>query len=281
MILQFFYRLGPIKASNWGGWLFRSLGPYLPLSKIADTNLKLAYPVSLKQQRQSIIKGMWENLGRNFGEFPHLSALRQNTPYGPGWEVTGEQTLIEQAKKGGAVIFISGHIGNWEMLPPAVAHYGLAFSSFYRAANNPLVDELIKSYRLKALKTTIPLFAKGATGARKALLHLARGGRLGMLMDQKMNDGIQATFFNHPAMTASAAAAMALRFGCPLIPGYVERLGPARLRIVVAPPLSFQPTGDTPEDEHQLTQTINDLLEVWIRKAPQNWLWLHKRWPLA
>ncbi len=99
-----------------------------------------------------------------------------------------------------------------------------------------------------------------------------------MLMDQKMNDGVAARFFGQPAMTAGAMAAMAIKLRCPVIPGYVERLGPARLRIHVHPPLDL-PAGDSRvQDQMELTQMVNDWLESTIRQYPGSWLWLHRRW---
>ena len=82
------------------------------------------------------------------------------------------------------------------------------------------------------------MFSKGAHGARGAMAHLQAGGFLGMLVDQKMNDGIAAPLFGHPAMTAPAAAAFALRFRCPVVPAHVQRLGPARFRLVCEAPLT-------------------------------------------
>lgn len=100
-----------------------------------------------------------------------------------------------------------------------------------------------------------------------------------MLVDQKMNDGVEARFFGLPAMTAPALAAMALKYRCAVIPGHVERLGPARLRIIVEPPLVLPQTGNKQQDMGQLVQMVNDQLELWIRQKPESWLWLHKRWP--
>ena len=123
------------------------------------------------------------------------------------------------------------------------------------------------------------MFAKGKAGARQTLAHLARGGRLAMLMDQKMNDGIEARFFGRPAMTAPGLAALALRLRCPVIPSFVERLGPARFRVTCERPLALPDTGDRTADIASLTQMVNDTLERWIRAKPESWLWLHRRWP--
>jgi KDO2-lipid IV(A) lauroyltransferase len=273
--------VGPVHASNLAGAIFRGLGPLLPVSRIADTNLRLALPEYGPAQRRRIIRGAWDNLGRNFGELPHIAHL-QPTPSGPGWDIIGAETLQAQAAQGGPALFVSGHIGNWEMLPPIVAHFGIAFASVYRPANNPLVDELMAGIRQQALAASgpsIPMFGKGAHGARRTLRHLSQGGYLGLLVDQKMNDGLAVEFFGRPAMTASAPAALALRLGCPVIPGHIERLGPARLRLVCDPPLPLPNTGQRERDIAALTQTINDRMEAWIRERPESWLWMHRRWP--
>ena len=277
-LLAVLRRMKPEQASNAAGRLCRMVGPWLPVSKVADANLRHVMPHLGRRSRSRIIRDMWENIGRNAGELPHLAKLPHNPASGPGWDVVGAEHLRAQASTGQPVMFVSGHIGNWEMLPPAVARYGLAFSSFYRAPNNPYVDRMLCDLRNEAMGQTAPLFAKGARGARQALAHLIRGGHLGMLVDQKMNDGIEARFFGRPAMTASAMAAMALRQECAVIAGYVERLGPARLRIHVSPPLRLPDTGDRKRDQLLLTQQVNDYIEQKIRQHPGSWLWLHRRW---
>ncbi len=271
--------LGPVTASNIGGAVARAIGPRLLVSRVADANLRAALPEYDAARRRAVIRGVWENLGRTVGELPHIPFLRRDTAAGPGWEIEGEAVLAEMAARGGPVIFFSGHIGNWEVLPAITAACSVPFSSFYRAAANPAVDAMIRDLRRRATGVDLPMFAKGAQGARGALAHMARGGRLGMLVDQKMNDGIEARFFGRPAMTAPALAALALRFRCPVVPGYIRRLGPARFRLIVEPPLPLPDTGDRTRDVALLTQAVNDRLESWIRAWPEGWLWLHRRWP--
>ena len=272
-------RLGPVAASNAMGAIFRAVGPRLPVTKIADGNLRAALPDLDAAARKRVIRDMWESLGRTAGEFPHLANLPKDSPAGPGWTMENDHILTELAARGGPAIFISGHIGNWEMLPPAVAAYGMPFSSIYRAASNPAVDDIVLGTRRRALRRDVPMFPKGAQGARDALMHIRRGNRLGMLVDQKMNDGIEARLFGLPAMTAPATAALALKFRCPVIPGHVERIGPARFRLIPEPPLPLPDSGDRQADIQHLTQTINDCLERWIREKPSSWLWLHRRFP--
>jgi hypothetical protein len=156
-----------------------------------------------------MVKAVWENLGRVVAEYPHLPGLKRSDS-GPGWEITGEAILRELAEKGGPAIFVSGHIANWELLPPVVGHFGISMSAVYRAPTNPLIDRMILGFREAALAPIVaPLFPKGAEGARATLAHLRRGGFLGMLLDQKMNDGIAARLFGERAMTAPALAQLA------------------------------------------------------------------------
>lgn len=278
LALRLLRALGPVAASNLGGFVARTAGPLLPVSRIAYRNLELAMPALGDAARRRIVRGAWDNLGRTAGEFPHIASLRE-TASGPGWEAVGRDVLDALAKTPGPVIFFSGHIGNWEVLPAACAANGFPFSSMFRAASNPQVDAMITALRQEAVGVPVPMFAKGAAGAKAAMAHLRRGGHLGLLMDQKLNDGVQATLFGRPAMTAPAMAVLALLFRCPVVPGYVERLGPARFRLVCEPPMALPQTGDRTADMQQMVQAMNDTLERWIRARPESWLWFHRRWP--
>ena len=267
--------LGPVRASDLGGRIARTLGPRLPVSRVADRNLRAALPELDAAVRRRIIRAVWDNLGRTVAELPHLGGLHR-TARGPGWELVGEEHL---ARVTPPLLFVSGHFANWEMLLPIAARYGLALPGFYRAASNPEVDRIVDRLRREALAPGVALFAKGARGARAALSHLRAGGSLGMLVDQKMNDGIAVEFFGRPAMTAPAMAQLALRFGLPIIPAHILRLGPARFRMTVEAPLSVPLTGERRADIHAITLAMNATLERWIRAHPDSWLWLHRRWP--
>lgn len=272
-VFGFLRLIGPVRASNLAGAVAAAIGPHLGPSKVADRNLIRAMPALTAADRRRIIGEVWRNLGRNVGELPHLAAL-QRTESGPGWEFVGAEHLPP-----GQAIFFSAHCGNWEMILPIAAQMGLSVSGAYRRASNPAMDEAIQALRLSAHGRDVTMFAKGAAGARAALLHLARGGSLGLLIDQKMNDGIPAPFFGQMAMTATAPAQFALRFGLPLVPVRVDRIGPARLRMICEPALDIPLTGDRTADIAAITAALNQTVEGWVRANPGSWLWLHRRWP--
>ena len=269
MVLWLLRRLSPIAASDLGGAMARGIGPKLPVSRTAEANLRRAMPELDAASRAAVIRAVWDNIGRTAAEFPHLAKL--------DIEVVGAEHLRDLPP--GPAIFISGHIGNWETLPMTAARLGFRASSFYRAAKNPEVDRMVSEMRLAAVGPGTPNYAKGAAGARAAMAHLGRGLPMGILIDQKMNDGIEVPFFGLPAMTAPAAAAFALRFKAHVIPLVARRLGPARIRVVLEKRLDLPDSGDRKADILALTTTFNQILERWISDRPGEWLWLHRRWP--
>ena len=272
--------LSPEATSNLGGALARKLGPWLPISRVADDNLRRALPELDATARARVIRGVWDNLGRTAAELPHLASFRR-TDAGPGWEIEGEAHVERLRDSGGQALFFSGHFGNWELILPVAASLGLPVAGVYRTASNAAVNQLIQSLRQKALGHGVVMFPKGALGARAALLHLRDGGSLGLLVDQKMNDGIAVPFFGRDAMTAPALAQFARHFSVPILPVRVVRLGPARFRLVCDPPLQVTLTGDRTADLYEITLAVNQTLERWIRADPTAWLWLHRRWPKA
>ena len=270
-------RLGPVRASDFMGGLARRIGPLLPVSRVADGNLRRAMPELDQAARRRIVQGVWENLGRVVGELPHLGALQQ-TADGPGWELADPSGVQAIADQGGPLLFVTAHMGNWEVLPRVMTVLGMKTAVIYRPIDDLVMDDFMRTLRLGAAPG-FELFPKGAKGARLALSFLQRGGILGILADQKMNDGIEARLFGLPAMTVSAPAVLALRFECPIVMARVDRIGPARFRIVTCTPLPRGRSGDRRADVLTVTQQMNDQFERWIRAQPESWLWLHRRWP--
>ena len=273
-----FRMLGPVAASNLGGFIARSVGPWLPVSSVALRNVAFAMPELTVSAQRRIMRGAWDNLGRTVAELPYLAKLHR-TATGPGWECSDDSTLRALAERHGPAILFSGHLANWEIGFPVAASLGLDVSWFYRRASSALADRMIQGMRDDAVGHPVPMFAKGAAGAKAALRHLRDGGLMGMLVDQKLNEGIAVPFFGQPAMTAPALAQFALHFQCPVIPIHVVRLGPARFRVICEPPMLHPSTGDRVADVYAMMVEVNDTLERWIRKQPESWLWLHRRWP--
>ncbi len=269
-------RLLPVAwASAFGGWLARGLGPLVPVHQRAKRNLAQALPDLTPKQRREILRAMWDNLGRVTAEYPHLGRF---APYRANsrTEVVGIERLDDAKAESKGGVFFSAHVGNWEIGALAVEGRGIPVALIYRAPNNPIVDLLIRYCRGPVAKYRVP---KGPASIRNLLVWLKQGKHLAMLIDQKMNDGIAVPFFGRDAMTAPALAELALKYDVPVYPVRVERLEGARFRITIFPKLVLVHTGDRSADVTAAMLQINQMLEVWIRERPAQWLWVHKRWP--
>jgi len=259
-------------ASALGAWLLRHLGPLLPVHrKVGLANLRRALPGRSDADYQALMRAVWDNLGRVIGEYPHLARITQERLI-----VEGAEHLLALRDDGRPGICVSAHTGNWEVNSVFANSIGLPLANIYRAPNNPWVDRLVR-YARRPFGGQ--LLRKGSTGAKGLIAALQAGGHLGLLVDQKMNDGIPVPFFGRLAMTAPAVAQLALRYRCPVVPAFVERLQGARFRLVVLPPLTLPDTGDRAADVAAAMALINQTVEEWIRDHPGQWLWLHRRWP--
>ena len=260
-------------ASMVGSYVGRLIGPRLSISRRALQNLRRAMPENDDAKNRRILSGMWDNLGRTIAEYPHLAwicASRSGRV-----EIVNGDGVAALVSRGAPAIIFGGHFSNWEVGPSTIHHLmGSSLLSVYRAANNPWVDRLLR-YRLRSRRAV----AKGADGGRELLRHLRQGGHVAMLVDQKLNDGIPVPFFGRDAMTAPAIARLGLRFGCPVLPIRVERLEGARFRFTVLPPIEVTDTGDTTADVLATMTRVNAMFEDWVRARPEQWLWIHKRWP--
>ena len=264
--------LPPAASSAVGGWLLRRVGPMLRAHRVARRNLEQAFPDRTAAEIAAILDGMWDNLGRNVGEFPHLRTLLANPD---AVEVAGTEVIAALHQAGKSVMFIGAHLANWEIAPAIAVRSGFTVDYIYRAPNNPWVDRLMARRRVDPEGRLIP---KGAEGGRQAMAAIKAGRSLGILIDQKMNEGIEARFFGRPAMTTPAFAQLAMRFGLPVVPIRFERLGGPRFRVTVDPPLEIAPTGDRSADVAAMVQAANDHIEAWVRERPDQWFWVHRRW---
>lgn len=275
MMVWGFFRLLPVDAASaLGGMLFRLIGPRLKVSRVAERNLRRAFPDKSASEIAVLLRGMWDNLGRNVGEFPHLERIA--APGSERLNMAGTEHLEALRDDGRPGLCFSAHLANWQLQPYAVAAAGLRIHVFFRAPNNPLV---MTFYRHVHKGGGGELLTKGRVGARQAVELLKGGEHIGMLVDQKMNDGIAVPFFGRDAMTAPALAQLAQRFAAPVVPVRIIRQRGCRFQVRVEPPLALPSTGDRKADVVETMRRVNGRIEAWIREHPEQWLWVHRRWP--
>lgn len=254
-------------ASATGGFLGRSIGSILSgASRKAMRNLRLALPGKTDEEYNEIIRGMWDNLGRVFAEYPHLEEIANTRMISEGADY-----LKNLAHNNDPAILFTGHFANWETAAAYAHKIGIDLDLIYRAPNNHYVDDTLQACRSMGGK--LITYPKSSQGMRDVFSALKKGRRIGILIDQKYNQGLPMSFFGRTAMTSPAFAQLAQRFECPLHPARVERLKGANFKITIFPAMV---TKDRTVEE--LINESHIMLEEWIKERPEQWLWVHKRW---
>ncbi|MGE3771248.1 MAG: lysophospholipid acyltransferase family protein [Bdellovibrionales bacterium] len=236
----------------------------------ARKNLQLALP-ERAAEHEDIIKGMWRNMGRVLFEYPHLNRLWDSGRL----QVVGAE--IAEANRNKPVVFVAAHLANWEIGPLVMAKNGWDIAGLYRPPNNPFIMPLLHFARRVSRQK---LFPKSAKGAMDFMRHVRAGGYGGVIMDQRLTEGVEVPFFGHPVLAPSLAAMLAVRYGVTVIPTRVERLGGTRQRGTVYPPLQVPAEGTDDQRITAMTASIYRVFEEWIRARPEQWLWMHDRWKL-
>lgn len=267
-----FKLMGLDRASAMGGWIGRHVGPKLAASRKAERNLEHAFPHMEDTERARIIIGMWENLGRIFAEYPHLKYITDHRI-----TLKGGDVFVRLKDRAQGAVFFSAHMGNWEINGGAtlIAH-DRDVRLTYRAPNNPFSDRLLMKSRL--INSRIQASPKTRGSAREMLRALKTGEYIGILIDQKYNEGVEVPFFDRLAMTNPIFVQLCQKQKCALIPMQNKRLKGAHFEITFYEPLElFDENGNSRPVEDVVIEA-HHLLEGWIREAPEQWLWLHRRW---
>ncbi len=246
------------------------------LRRRAEINLRLAFPDLDERERARIKRGAFRNLGRLLGEisqFPRLN--RDNISSIVVYE--GLENYLNAVAEGRGVILLTGHIGAWELSVYAHSIYGRPMSFLARRIDNPLVERLAESYRSRYGNRSID--KKGSV--REVLKTLKSGGVVGILADLNASreEGVFCDFFGVPACSTAGVATLALRTGAAVLPGYLVWDEKARIhRLHFEPPIETINTGNQKEDVIANTARYAKVLESIIRRYPDQWLWIHRRW---
>jgi KDO2-lipid IV(A) lauroyltransferase len=273
--IGFFKMLGPRRASNLGSWLFKMIGPRTKVQKLGHANLTIAFPEKSEAEREEILTGVWETLGRTTAEYPFLRRFTETNSV-TKVEITGEERVREVLAEGNGAILLTGHFANWELLLTAARLADVEGSAVYRPANNPFINDWILAQR-EAI-TPLTFLGKQMEGPRALMNSLRKGNVLCFLADQKLNEGVPVPFFGRDAMTTPAPARLSLKFRAPLIPIWGERVAPLHYKVHADEPIPFLDSGDPKADLAHLLKKSNEFYEEALRRHPDQWLWLHDRW---
>ncbi len=242
---------------------------------IAADNLRRAFPDWDERRVLRTARGVYAHFGQVLLDILWMEG-RPREEILALVEITGREHMDAALAEGRGVIFPAAHIGNWEL--SALAH-GWRFGPVGvvgRPLDNPVLDERLRGFREMSGNTVISKFE-----ALRDVIHMIREGKgVGMLLDQNVQekDGIFVEFFGRPAATTTVAAALAVKTGCALVPAHTEIKPDGRYRLVYDPPIRWSSSGDREADIRRLTQIITRHIEGWVRQAPEQWLWIHRRW---
>lgn len=242
--------------------------------RIALANLAAAFPARSTGERRAIARAMFRHFGRLLFELLKFSSL-SNARQLAAVEWAGEDRVrLAYAQRRG-VLFCTGHFGFWEQQALAHALKFEPMTVLARPLDNPLLNRLLERMRVSNGNTVI--YRRGAV--RKMLRLLAAGHGVGILIDQHMSspDAIQVDFFGRPAATTSTLAALAIRTGAPVIPLFALPLPGGRYRMIYEHPVD-PPRIHSGDAVREFTQRCTDVLEMHVRRRPELWLWMHRRW---
>jgi KDO2-lipid IV(A) lauroyltransferase len=242
--------------------------------RVADTNLATAFPGRTPAERRALTRAMFVHFGRLLLELLKFSTLDE-AGIRRRIEFEGRDRADWAYAQGRGVLFFTGHFGCWEI--HAIGH-GLEVQPIgvlARALDNPYLNALLE--RVRSRTGNVVIYRQGAV--RRVLRTLAAGQGVAMLIDQHMHspDAIYVDFFERPAATTSMLAALALRTGAPVIPVFALPLPDGRYRLIYEHPVP-PPDADTPDAVREFTQRCTDVLEMYVRRHPSLWLWMHRRW---
>lgn len=214
---------------------------------------------------------MWNNYGRVFAEYMFIKKFREDRS-NKNIIIEGQEILEDIKKKNKSVVFISGHLSNFELMAMHIEKSGIKLSAIYRPLNNIFLNKIMERIRKKYIcKYQIK---KGIGGMKKLILLKKLNYSTALMIDQRVSQGIRSDFFNQKALTTTIPAQLVKKFKIPIVPIFIERINNINFKIVIKNPITF----DNEETTKTITDKLNLVLEKMISYKPELWIWSHNRW---
>ena len=270
----------PNKTADLFGRILRLIGPMTREQRIGRANLTAAFPEKSPQEIETVLAGVWDNLGRIGAEFAHLDHIWDYDPDRPEksrieFSARSEELFDQIRDDGKPALIFACHLGNWELPALAAVAHGLDAAILYRRPNIASADRIIQEMRSVKMGTLIP-------AGRDAPLRLAEalqnGQHVAMLVDQYLTNGVEVTFFGRKTRANPMLARLLRQVECPIHGVRIIRLPGHRFRAELSE--EVKPVRDAAGqiDIQGTMQAITSVVEGWIREYPDQWLWLHRRW---
>jgi Kdo2-lipid IVA lauroyltransferase/acyltransferase len=267
--------MSPRHVRDWGSRLgLAYYGIDRAHRRIALANLAAAFPARSPEERRTLARQVFGHFGRTLLELLKFTTLSDDRKMElVEWD--GEDRVRLAYAQGRGVLFCTGHFGCWEQQSIAHALKFEPMAVLARPLDNPKLHAMLEQVRTCTGNSVI--YRRGAV--RRVMRLLAAGHGVGILIDQHMisPDAVYVDFFGRPASTTSTLAALALRTGAPVVPLFALPLPDGRYRMIYEHPVE-PPRADAPDAVRDFTQRCTDVLEMYVRRHPELWLWMHRRW---
>jgi KDO2-lipid IV(A) lauroyltransferase len=232
-----------------------------------EGNLRLIFPEKDAVWRHRVRQGVGDTFGRGLVETMTVRDFQRRAPWtdpeGPGW-----QAMLDSRAAGKGVFLVSGHFGQWEAVRGLLRARGIETGGMFRPLKNPFLNA---DYTACIEAGGKPMVGRDTAGLREMIRHIRAGGVMSILMDQYTKRGAPIDFLGHPAPSGTTIAELAERFDLPMIPVYATRQPDGRVRVEFEAPIA---RGTAVE----MTQAYADSLGARVRKTPEQYFWLHRRW---
>ena len=266
-----FKLLGLKLASYISGNIVSFIGPFFRSKNIIESNILKALPYSNKSEIKKISKMMWHNYGRILAEYMFIKEFRMSKVKS-NISIIGQEKLDSIKKSNEPVIFVSGHFNNFELMAMHLEKSGINLAAIYRPLNNKFLNFIMEKIRKKYIcKNQIK---KGISGTKQLLSFFKKKTSIALMIDQRVSQGVRSNFFRHEAFTTTIPAQFVKKFGCKIVPVYIERIKDIDFEITISKPLEYS-SNNSIED---ITLDLNSSLEKMILKKPGQWIWSHNRW---
>jgi len=248
--------------------------------ELALQHLAQAMPELSEAERRAIAHGTFLHYGHGAAEVAQIARIDRKLPDYISYAADGEALLREAHGAGKGFIFVTGHLGSWELLARRIVRSGIPSVVIAARSWDRRLDDLVEDFRARG---DVPTLFREDGGGGRALLKAMRDGKaLGILIDQDTKvQSVFVPFFGHLAATPRAAADLALRFGCPVLVGWSRRRGPKAGDgyLLSVEKVAYDPAPADKEGEAvRITAHCTARLEQAIRQAPSEWVWMHRRW---
>ncbi len=243
--------------------------------RVAIANLQRAFPEWSPAQVRATAKRVFRNFGVSLAEFLKAPSMSREA-IAKRIEVVGLEHLDSAFRQGKGVLLITGHFGNWELMARYLCLLGYPIWVIARDTDDPATTELVTMVRERSGYKVIPR----GKAVHRVLRVLRQNEAVGILPDQNAGD-VFVEFFGQKAGSVAGPAVFHLRTGAPLVPLFNVRLPGDYHRIEILPPMQFEPSENLQADSQRIMQALHDVLETYVRRYPDQWLWLHDRWKSA